>query len=249
MLSRQLPGIRTEAFARPPGTVVHEESDHLWWDTPDFRATWWGHALVVDRPPATLEPWVARWAEVHRGKGIGRAYIAWEHRTRKVPPLPEGAEHEAHWTLMCDQALDRLKGPAEIRSLTPDQADACDQLAAALGEEPVSMGWAIRGWLQRAADGQGHLWGGWIDEELVAVVGLFHDEREARTQWVATHPEHRRRGLCRQLLTHAVFHHQERHAGIVYTVAEADGVAEGLYRALGWRRCTALDCVSLPAPG
>lgn len=245
MRSRQLPGFRTEAFARPPGTVAHEHADHLVWDTPDFRATWWGHALVLDKAPDTLGPWLDRWREVHAGKGVGKAILAWEGRRHSAPDLPPEADHEALWTLMCDQAVDKVAGPAEVVSCTHDDLPALEALAAALGEEPVSMGWAIRGWLARAADGQGHLWGARLDDQLVAVTGLFHDDREARTQWIATHPDHRRKGLCSQVLTHAVFHHQERHHGIVYTNATAGSVAEDLYRALGWRRVTAMDCVTL----
>jgi len=49
-------------------------------------------------------------------------------------------------------------------------------------------------------DGLGHVWGGLLDGELVAKLGLFHAHGLSRFQSVATVAEHRREGVCGTLV-------------------------------------------------
>lgn len=246
MRGRNLPASRTDRFARPVGTAWIEHADHVQLDTPDNRWTWSGHSLVLDEAPDDLSRWRARWHELNDGKGVGRAMVAWEGRRPVDVDLPSGADHYLLWALMCDRPIDRIRGPAQLESLLPGAVDELLAFGKADADEHAPDRFAVEGWLARAANDQGHVWGARIDGELVGVCCLFHDDREARTQWIATHPGHRRQGICTQLLTNAVATHQEERPGIVYTVADADSVAERLYQSLGWRRATSLQEVIFP---
>lgn len=78
-------------------------------------------------------------------------------------------------------------------------------------------------------------------ERLVADCGLFRDGfgpgALGRFQYVSTHPEWRRRGLCSALI-HAVCRHGFEAMGLASLVilADPDYVAIGLYEALGFQR-------------
>ena len=97
--------------------------------------------------------------------------------------------------------------------------------------------------MQRA--GLGHWFGVFAatdrGEQLVADCGLFRDGLGAgalgRFQHVETHPQFRRRGLCRALL-HAVCLHGFELMGLreLVIVADPDDVAIGLYESLGFVR-------------
>ncbi len=247
MRGRDLPASRTDRFARPVGTLWIDHDDHVQLDTPVSRVTWSGHSLVLDDAPTDLGRWRARWHELNDGKGVTRAMIAWEGRTRQPVDVPDGADHYKLWALMCDEPLDRLPGPATIEALGPGDAAALLELGSAEGGEHSPTTFAIDGWLARAAaDGGGHVWGARIDGELIGVCCLFANGREGRTQWIETHPAHRGKGVCSQLLTHAVVSYQDEQPGFVYTVAEEGSAGERLYRKLGWRRTSCLDEVIFP---
>jgi len=249
MKGRQLPACRTDRFARPLGTTWHDAADHTWLDTPGFRHTLSGHAVVLDTPPTDLRPWLARWQAIHGQAGVDHAVITWEGRRRvEVEGIPEGADHYRLFTLMYDQPIQRRPGPGLLRPLGLEDHTAAVDLGELCGDDRTYLEWAVRGWIERATGGSGVLWGCFVDEALLGVCGLFHDEREARTQWIATHPDHRKQGVCTSLLTHALQTHQDHHPGIVYTVVERGCDAERLYRALGYRQVTTLDEVIVPLP-
>jgi RimJ/RimL family protein N-acetyltransferase len=76
-------------------------------------------------------------------------------------------------------------------------------------------------------------------EQLVADCGLFRDESGTlgRFQHVETHPQWRRRGLCRALIR-AVCAHGFEAMGLqsLVIVADPDDVAIGLYESVGFER-------------
>jgi ribosomal protein S18 acetylase RimI-like enzyme len=85
--------------------------------------------------------------------------------------------------------------------------------------------------------GLGHWYGAFIDQRLVADLGIFHDGALGRFQHVETHPDFRRRSIAGTLV-----HESSRHAIAAYDlntlviVAEQGSPAARLYGSLGFQQ-------------
>jgi len=104
------------------------------------------------------------------------------------------------------------------------------------------------------AAGLGHWFGWWVDAPaandgspsagrvLAASCGLFRcdvglDRPVGRFQYVSTHPDWRRRGLCRALVAAACRHaHARMGLEDLVMMADPDDVAIGIYESLGFAR-------------
>jgi len=73
----------------------------------------------------------------------------------------------------------------------------------------------------------------WLDCE-------YRNQKQAYLYAVATHPDHRGRGLCRRLMdrTHALLKEQGYHAALL---RPADEGLRRMYRNMGYRTCTAVS--------
>jgi ribosomal protein S18 acetylase RimI-like enzyme len=96
-----------------------------------------------------------------------------------------------------------------------------------------------------------HLFDGFVIEDDGRIVAtVFTQKTRDKTQWeigkVATHPNYRRRGLARRLITHAIEHAQAHGAEIctLYVLAE-NTPAYNLYRSLGFVHYDSLTELSL----
>lgn len=85
--------------------------------------------------------------------------------------------------------------------------------------------------------GLGHWFGAFLEDELVADLGLFHRDGVARYQQVSTSPRYRRQGICGTLV-HAASAHLTGTAPIETFVMEADPEyhAARIYESVGFRR-------------
>ncbi len=89
-------------------------------------------------------------------------------------------------------------------------------------------------------DGLMQWFGLWCDGTLAATCGLMREGAEpgvsGRFQYVTTHADWRRRGLCTALI-HAVseFGFTQWRLADLYMAADPDDVAIGIYRSLGYR--------------
>ncbi len=88
--------------------------------------------------------------------------------------------------------------------------------------------------------GHGTWWGAFLGEQLVADLGLFFFDELGRFQDVKTHPDFRRRGICKTVVatvSHAALASQAAQQLVI--VAEAGGPASALYRGVGFERAEA----------
>ena len=248
MRSRDLPWSRTFHLTAPAGVTWTPYDDHIAYAA-DLAESSFHHRLLLDRPPDDLTAWKARWHELNGGKGVGTPMFAWE--TRTPVPTPEGADH-ALWCLMLDRAVDPIDPHPDVRALTRDDLEAMVPLFAVDSDgRPTSDTWArwmLGGVLTRIEQAElgcgGVLWGRFDGDVLVSMASILWDRREARFHTVVTREPHRRRGLARDLVLRCVQTYQEESFGIAYIAATAESPAEQLYRALGFRRTTAVTLVT-----
>ncbi len=91
------------------------------------------------------------------------------------------------------------------------------------------------GYRAMAEAGFGRWYGAFQQGALVADLGIYLHDGVARYQAVETHPEFRGRGIASALLADAArYAVEERGAGLLVILADADGRAQALYHRLGF---------------
>ena len=160
--------------------------------------------------------------------------------------FPEGYAVDSYDVLTSDRAVLRITPPQGIalRVLASDADWAASEALAA--EIAAEEGYDIavhapflrrRFDVRRAqiADDLGAWFGAFEGDQLVAHMGMFHDDAVARYQAVETRATHRRRGICAALLPHVSAWAASRAPDAVQViVAEADSDAGRLYRRQGF---------------
>ena len=122
-------------------------------------------------------------------------------------------------------------------------ANELDNRGGDFGEEMRSFQriLPLLNFLGRFSDGFRNMFNGFVWEEAGKIVATVSVQREGndRTRWeiamVATHPDYRRQGLARQLITHALEYAKTQGAQVcvLYVLAE-NTPAYNLYRTLGF---------------
>ncbi len=274
LLDRLQPGWRTHLFFPRFDATVIDRGDHVVVRTPQNPTFWWGNFLLFPQPP--VEGDEARWrvrfdAEIraHQPSTRHLAYGIDADRPHAMPAdfAAAGFRHGHESVLTLEpQAL-----AAAPRALPPgfvlrpldierelDQAVEL-QVATDSGRfEPVAYRVFRRRQMARYAAmqraGRGAWFGVFADRgrTLVADCGLFRgdgpDAGLGRFQFVSTHPDWRRRGLCSALIHGVCRHGFERlHLERLVIGADPADVAIGIYRSVGFTR--ACDVWSFERPG
>jgi len=229
----RMPGSRTDRLVSD--SIAQDHGDHWVIDTPACRASSWGHRLVLDERPTdgeALDTWFERWAGVHAGKGVTRAYLSWEAPAGAV--LPEPLPGESRFVVRQFAAADAGPWPEGVRALGPDDGGVVRALMAAGTDEGADAGakayaawaWAVRA--GRLAAGRAVQLGAFEDGALVATAAVLWDDHDARYQDVVVHPDHRRRGWATRLVE--ALRGCSPHAP--YITAVVGSPADGIYERL-----------------
>lgn len=230
---------------------VLDRGDYLLVRSPEEPNFYWGNLLVFPRPPQAgdFEQWESLFAgEFHDSPGVLHKTFAWdvsedaadttafasagyrvEHsvvlRASEVVPakFPNGDVtirtllREADWAKLLElEVLSRDEGHAE--------ADFTEFARA-----------RHRGYRKRIDAGQGHWYGAFLGDRMVASLGIFRCGSSARFQVVVTHPDFRRQGICGTLV-----HHAAREALVhpstdtLLMVADTEYHAARIYESLGF---------------
>ena len=258
-------GWRTELiFHRFDGEVV-ARPDHWLIRTPHNPTFYWGNFLLFDHPPRAGDAptWLAAFdAEIADRQPESR-HLAFGIDGDAEFDLPSdfaalGVVRFA--SVVLTMSPTQLRAPRKplpagftLRALRlPGEAPQAVELQVASdahGYEPAGYRIFRERQMVRygrmAAAGLGEWFGIFAStpqgDRLVADCGLFRDGfgRQAlgRFQFVSTHPEWRRRGLCSALI-HAVCGHgfADMGLGSLVIVADPEDVAIGLYESLGFVR-------------
>jgi ribosomal protein S18 acetylase RimI-like enzyme len=214
-------------------------------DNPTFRM---GNLLVFEQPPDEGD--AERWCDLF-DRAVGRPphvlhrAFSWDGLDGEEgaiePFLARGFTPERNEIL----AAPRLGPPAgvaglELRAMTNDtdwaavlegQLDAFERTPE--GIEFVSR--LVAAYRRSVDAGRGTWWGAFLEDRLVANLGLFRVGELARYQAVVTDAAHRRRGIASTLIHHAA-ERARRDWGSELLLLEADpgGPAIALYRRLGF---------------
>lgn len=233
MRSRDLPVSVSWRYASPPGAAFTLHDDHVVWDAPGCRASWFAHRIELDRPPADLGPWFSRWDAYHAGKGVGRAYLCWE--TAPDEPFAEVPERFAP-VRMVGLVHD---GPRPARAtpvlpLREATGTALDAVIAGLAAQSPALGQGFATyatWLYRGLEARGaRTLAAWDGDRAVAAATVVPGPGGGRFQEVWTDAAWRRQGLATAILSRLL-----ATGGPFVLQAEAEAEALRIYLRLGFR--------------
>ena len=119
------------------------------------------------------------------------------------------------------------------------------EIGAEEGRDPVTHGpylkRRIAGRRAQIAKGLGQWFAAFYGDEVVAQMGMFHDQQVARYQSVETKATHRRCGICSALLRHAALWALGRAPDATVVIVAEDGSDAGrLYKKMGFAHAETL---------
>ncbi|MHB8313597.1 MAG: GNAT family N-acetyltransferase [Candidatus Dormibacteria bacterium] len=245
-------GYRSDLMVRRlAGSAIIDRGDYLVVRSPHNPGFHWGNFLLFRAAPGPRDG--ACWLSIFAAEFPGANHVAIGVDSSDGAPGEVSELIAAGLNLGVDlvlQATD-LRPPAQ-----PHHGSVCRRLVT--GEDWVQAaglrfavaaaeGFRAPGhsaFLQRQVEearllvraGHGEFFGAFIEGRLFSILGLVTDGTGlARFQSVETHPAHRRQGLAGTLVYAAGrFGLSEMGARTLVMVAEPDGPAIGIYRALGF---------------
>lgn len=243
---------RTDLMLLSFDSEIRDRGKYWVVQTPQNPSFYWGNFLLFKQPPRAED--AARWPalfteEIGRPPTVKHQVFGWDD--------PEGQLGEIEPFLEQGFRLDQVEALAaravhmprhynhdvDVRPLSIyhewEQARENQMLA----REPGHEARAHRAYLQRqlerrramAQAGWGAWYGAFLDEDLVADLGIFGRGGLGRYQSVQTHPGFRRQGIAGTLVYEAA-----RHAQVMWDferlviVADTDSDAGRLYQSLGF---------------
>lgn len=245
-------GYRTDLiFPSYDGEII-DRGNYLVIRTPTNPSFYWGNFLLFDHPPmkGDDQAWQELFArEIGAPPLVTHQIFGWDTTNNEMgviePFLEKGYHLEQSVVLTSQQPVppsDSVEG-VTVRPL--ELEDEWEQSIEnhVAGREPAFEETSYRLFRQRqmvryramARAGRGAWFGAFIGNRLVADLGIFYSHQLGRYQSVLTHPDYRRRGIARSLVTQSGAYALE-HFGIktLVIVAEAGSQAERLYQAAGF---------------
>lgn len=243
---------RTDLFFPAFDGQILDRGDYLVVRTPSNPTFYWGNFLLFSHPPGAGDD--LRWRELFAHE-IGvlpivqHQVFGWdspEGETGLIEPfLRLGFEANLDLVLT-STGLHPPPRPAASVTIRPLASDADWQAAIELQvtcrepghDEAGHRLFRIRSmdrYRRMSAAGRGDWYGAFFEGQLVADLGLFHQDGIARYQSVSTHPDFRRRGIASMLVYEAGRQAIARYS--VHTlviVAEPDSSASRLYGSVGF---------------
>ncbi len=236
---------------RLAGAQVLDRGDHVAVRTPANPTFWWGNFVLVGGPLGRGDAARALAAFDREHPRARHLAIGIDTRDGSIGDAAalEGAGATA--AASCVLTARRLlaparRSPARVRVLRGDEdweqaVELRLAVARSEGNRSVSHRTFLAGTIEEArrlaADGRGWRFGAFVGERMCSGLGIVVDEHGlARYQTVETHPDHRGAGLASALVHEGGVHALRAGARRLVIVADSDGPAIRIYRALGFAR-------------
>jgi ribosomal protein S18 acetylase RimI-like enzyme len=244
-------GYKTDLFLRGFEGEIQTREDYTVVRTPKNPTFRWGNFLLFKRPPlpSDLESWQAAFKLEH--PTATHIALGWDDPDFQgdTSAFTEAGFEFDQSIVMTAQAVHqppKVNTECQIRVLENADWLAWIDLECAVNDalpESEREGAGYRTFVEckgaelerMSAAGHGHFWGAFLDNNLVASLGLYFWQGVGRFQWVATHPKFRRLGLCGTLVHHVAKLGLEKVETLVM-VADPEYVAAGIYESIGFRK-------------
>ncbi len=246
-------GYRTDLiFPKFDGNIT-DRGDYLVILTPSNPTFHWGNFLLFPHPPGQgdFERWKTSFArEFNTHPQVTHIALGWDTTDGKIgetqPFLDEGFSLMKSVVLTTQQVQKPPKYNSEVvvRPLAEDwewdkaleNQIRCRPLEYGLeGYRAFKQGQMGR-YREMAQAGIGAWFGAFLDNQLMADLGLFFEKTVGRFQQVETHPDFRRRGICGSLV-YQVSRYGFEQMGLktLVMVADEDYHAAKIYESVGFQ--------------
>ncbi|MGA2552011.1 MAG: GNAT family N-acetyltransferase [Burkholderiaceae bacterium] len=250
--------LRTDLMLAAPETLVTRLPECLVVRTPENPTFWWGNFLYFGAPPQAGDStrWEALFNQQIRAAQPGSRHTAFSwpgHERGEVGPFEDRGYEVLDSIVMSARTLEPYRhanSAAQFRKLREDEWGKLLELMVAEREagHPLEdyTNFALRRverWRTRVAQGRGAWFGAFMGDLLASSLGIFvgreaqsDGTRLARFQEVVTARAHRQKGLAGTLIGQACAMTESTWGPLqLVIVADANDVAQRLYRSLGFR--------------
>ena len=247
-------GYRTDLiFPTFDGEVI-DRGDYLVIHTPTNPTFYWGNFLLFQQAP--IEGDLKRWRdlfalEIGTPPECEHQVFGWdspEGDTGDIQPFMDAGFRLTHAVVLTSGESKRPSKPSSLVSTRSIETEAdWDQVIdnqvicrETEFEETEYRDYKLQQkprYQKMTAANLGNWYGAFIEDQLVADLGLFHGNGLGRFQSVETHPNFRRRGIAGTLIYEAgrlAMAEYKLHTLVI--VADQDSNAERLYKSLGYQQ-------------
>ena len=239
-------------FTAFDGKIV-DHGDHLAVHTLSNPNYFWGNLLIFNRPPrkGDYELWTQAFAKEFTDPKIYHITLAWDSIGGAVGDISEFLDRgyllESTTVLAANDVILPPKFNKELEVRPINGAAEWDrvieiQIASAhvhLSKSEWKSFYQQQSLQYQAMEkaGLGHWYGGYLNGELVASLGIFHGNKIGRFQTVSTDPKYQRQGFCQTLVYESS--RQALASGHVETLvmcADPEYHAIKIYESVGFKR-------------
>lgn len=214
-------GYRSELIFTDFDGRVDDRGNYLVLRTLSNPNFFWGNLLIFDRPPQKFdfEEWTALFRKEFTDPTVYHMTFAWDSLQGEVGDVSyfqeNGFELEKKIVLAASQVNEppRIHPKLKIRPIHGSEWDEMIKIQTDSAHnhlprhewESFYLSQSIR-YRKMEQAGRGHWFGAFLDEKLVAGLGIFHNGEMGRYQIVCTHPDFVRRGICGTLVYHSALY-------------------------------------------
>jgi RimJ/RimL family protein N-acetyltransferase len=245
-------GYRTDLFFPTFDGQIIDRGNYLAIRTPKNPTFYWGNFLLFSQPPreGDFNEWRDLFAqEIGTPPYTEHQVFGWDSPAGVEgiiqPFLEAGFRLDRNVVLTSSEPSDPAR-PSSLVSIRPLKTEsdweqavenqvACREPEFEEGEYREFQMKQMARYRKMATSGHGDWYGAFIEQKLVADLGLYHHEGVGRFQSVETNPDFRRRGIAGTMIVEASRQAKEKYnLHTLVIVADQDSSPARLYTSLGF---------------